>query len=193
MTESDPARPEDAYGDSKRAAEQALRALCPPDGALSLAILRPPLVHGPGVKANMAALVRLATEWPVLPLGGIDNRRSLISLDSLTDAIARAVERPEVTGTFLVADQPALSTSRLVAHLAAAAGKHPWLVTLPPAAWRLAGRLPRLSGIVDRLTGSLELDDTAFRAAFDWQPPLSQDDALARTVSAHLRGIRSTP
>ncbi|WP_044561002.1 NAD-dependent epimerase/dehydratase family protein [Azospirillum sp. B4] len=190
LTEQDPALPEDAYGQSKRAAEEALATLCPPDGPLSLAILRPPLVHGPGVKANMAALLRLATRWPVLPLGGIPNRRSLISVETLADAITRAVERWEVTGTFLVADQPALSTSALVATLAAAAGRHPWLPSLPPALWRAAAALPRLAGIVDRLTGSLEVDDAAFRAAFDWHPPLDQNEALTRTVQAYLRQTR---
>ncbi|MEA1674219.1 NAD-dependent epimerase/dehydratase family protein [Nitrospirillum sp. BR 11163] len=192
LTELDPALPEDAYGESKRAAEEALTTLCPPGGPLSLAILRPPLVHGPGVKANMAALLRLATRWPVLPLGGISNRRSLVSLDTLADAITRAVERDDITGTFLVADQPALSTSSLVATLAAAAGKRPWLLPLPAAFWSLAGHLPGLSGIADRLTGSLEIDDTAFRDAFDWHPPLNQDEALARTVRAYLHGTRST-
>ncbi|MBB6252345.1 NAD-dependent epimerase/dehydratase family protein [Nitrospirillum iridis] len=193
LTEADPAVPEDAYGQSKRAAEEALAALCPPGGPLSLAILRPPLVHGPGVKANMAALLRLATRWPVLPLGGIANRRSLISVETLADAITRAVERPGVTGTFLVADQPALSTSDLVAAMAAAAGKRPWLVPLPAIVWRTAAALPRLAGIVDRLTGSLEVDDAAFRAAFDWRPPLSQNEALTRTVRAFLRETGRTP
>lgn len=192
LTELDPALPEDAYGQSKRAAEEALTTLCPPDSPLSLAILRPPLVHGPGVKANMAALLRLATRWPVVPLGGIANRRSLVSLDTLADAITRAVERVEITGTFLIADQPALSTSGLVTTLAAAAGRRPWLVPLPAAFWSLAGHLPRLSGIADRLTGSLEIDDSAFRAAFDWQPPLNQNEALARTVRAYLHETRAT-
>ncbi|MDE1145486.1 MAG: NAD-dependent epimerase/dehydratase family protein [Azospirillaceae bacterium] len=190
LTERDTPRPDDAYGQSKRAAEEALTTLLPVDGPLSLAILRPPLVHGPQAKANMAALLRLATRWPVLPLGGIANRRSLIGVETLADAITRAAERPDVTGTFLVTDRPALSTTGLVATLAAAAGKHPWLLPLPGAVWRALGGLPRLGGVVDRLTGSLEIDDSLFRIAFDWQPPMSQNEALGRTVQAYLEENR---
>lgn len=188
LRDDDPPRPGDAYGRAKLAAERGLAAL-----DLSLAVLRPPLVHGPGVKANFLSLLRLASgrsRLPLLPLGGMRNQRSLIHVDHLADAIAVAVARRDVTGTFLVADRPALSTSALIMELASgatpdgSATRPPRLITLPAWVWRLAAVLPGSRGYARRLAGSLAVDDQPFRAAFDWQPPCDSRAALRATARA---------
>lgn len=182
LRDDDPPRPGDAYGRAKLAAERGLAAL-----GLSLVVLRPPLVHGPGVKANFHSLLRLASgrsRLPLLPLGGMRNQRSLIHVDHLADAIAVAVARRDVTGAFLVADQPALSTSALITELASGAAHPPRLMTLPAWVWRLAAVLPGTRGYARRLAGSLAVDDQPFRAAFDWRPPCDSRAALRATAQA---------
>src|SRR5207248_9079285 len=133
-------------------AEERLRAIA----GLSLAVLRPPLVYGPRVKANFLALMHAVNGgWP-LPLASLENRRSLIFVGNLADAIIRCLE---ARGTFLVSDGPPISTAALCRELGAALGRPARLFAFPS---RL---LPR------KLAASLEVDDSAIRAALGWQPP----------------------
>lgn len=81
FTEQDPAAPLDAYGISKIEAEQGLRQIAV-DTGLEVVIIRPPLVYGPGVKANFAALLRAVLRGYPLPLGAVHNQRSLVGLDN---------------------------------------------------------------------------------------------------------------
>jgi nucleoside-diphosphate-sugar epimerase len=163
FTERSPIRPEDAYGESKARAEDALRAVA----GLRLTILRPPLVCGPGVKANFLFLVRaLARGWP-LPLAAIDNRRSFIYVDNLVDAIVRCLT---ADGTYLLSDGQSVSTPQLCRELGQALGTHARLFPFPSAL------LPR------KLAASLEVDDTAFRRATGWQAPFTLARGLRATA-----------
>ena len=176
--------PVDAYGRSKAEAETALATLA--DGhRLETVILRPPLVYGPDVRGNFPALLRLCdTPWP-LPMGGIGNRRSLLALDNLVDAIVRAVDHPQAAGrTFLLRDGEDLSTSDLVARLRRALGRPGRLIALPASAWRALGRLGPLRNAVERLTGSLAVDDAAIRRDLGWRPPVTVDQALVQVARA---------
>lgn len=175
--------PTDAYGRSKRDAEDALVAVAAAT-ALVPVVLRPPLVYGAGVKANFKALVRLCdSPWP-LPLGAVrDNRRSLIHVDNLADAIRLACCDAALGGhRLLVADDTCLSTAALCARLRQALGRPARLVPVPPpllaAAFRALGR----GAAADRLLGSLAVEPGDLRRRFGWTPPIGVDAAMARTV-----------
>ena len=163
LTERSPVRPQDAYGASKARAEDALRATA----GLRLTILRPPLVYGPGVKANFLALMRaIARGWP-LPLAAIENRRSFIYVGNLVDVITRVLA---IEGTHLVSDGAPLSTPQLCRELGEALGVRARLFPFPRAL------LP------GKLAASLEVDDTAFRRAAGWRPPFTRGQGLQATA-----------
>jgi nucleoside-diphosphate-sugar epimerase len=186
--ESDPPHPADAYARSKWAAEQALalpaaqnaRPLRP----MEIVILRPPLVYGPGAKANFRALVRLCLLGIPLPFGAIENQRSLIYSGNLADAIARVLAAPPRPGcrTYLLRDGRDLSTGDLVRGLAAGINREARLPAIPPDLLRAALRLIGKGAAADRLLGSLAVDDSRFRADYGWQPPYGVDEALALTA-----------
>lgn len=165
--------PVDAYGIAKAEAEQRLAAI----PGLSLAVVRPPLVHGPGAKGNLAALMKVLRRGVPLPLGCIDNRRSLVGIANLADALAFLAERQD-TGTFLVSDGEAVSTPELIRLLAAGMGVKPRLLPVPEAWLRLAGALTGRRAAVARLTGSLVVDDSPLRA-LGWAPRMALADGLA--------------
>lgn len=163
LTERSPLEPRDAYARSKARAEERLRSIA----GLRLTVLRPPLVYGPGVKANFLSLMRaVARGWP-LPLASIENRRSLLYVGNLVDAIVRTAGTP---GTFLVCDGAPVSTPGLCRELGAALERPARLFRFPPAL--LPGKLAR----------SLEIDDSALRSALGWQPPTSREAALRATA-----------
>lgn len=181
--EADEAAPEDAYAISKWEAEQGLWRIARETG-LEVVVLRPPLVYGPGVKANFRALLRLvARGWP-LPLGAIDNRRSLLYLGNFVDAIARCLEHPDAAGqTFLIDDGAALSTPELVRSIAAAMHRPARLLAVPPGLLSFGGALLGRRAAVARLTGSLWLDAALIRTRLGWCPPYTLAQGLAATCA----------
>lgn len=178
----DPPAPVDAYGLSKAEAEAALAGIATRTG-LSLAILRPPLVHGPGAKGNLAVLMAALERGLPLPLGAIDNRRSLVGVDNLADALAFLVSTP-AQGRFLVRDGEDVSTPELIRRLGRLLGRSACLPPVPVALLRLAGGMLGRGGAVARLTGSLQVDDAPLRA-LGWAPPVGLDDGLAAMAAAH--------
>ncbi len=185
--ETDAPAPEDAYAISKWEAEQGLQRIAAETG-LEIVILRPPLVYGPGVKANFQWLMRTVERgWP-LPLGAIRNRRSLLYLGNFVDAIRLCVEHPAAAGqTFLLADGEPVSTPELVRALARAMGRPARLPAVPVGVLRLAGALLGKRAAVARLTGSLFVDSSAIRARLSWTPPYTLRQGLAATVAASAR------
>ncbi len=187
--ESDPPQPSDPYAVSKWEAEQALTRVAAETG-LELVVLRPPLVYGPGAGANFRRLLELVQKRLPLPLGAVRNRRSMVYVNNLADAIAVCVDHPQAAGqTFLVADG-ALSTPELIQALAAATGHRVWLPALQP---ELLLRLARWCGLeqqAQRLLGSLEVDDSALQAHLGWRPPTAQRQALQQTALA-IKGSKS--
>lgn len=172
LNESSSLAPADAYGRAKADAERALSAI----ERLRLTILRPPLVYGPGVKANFLLLLHaVARGWP-LPLASIDNRRSLVYLGNLCDAIARSIESPRALGrTYCVSDGAPISTPELCRALGAALGRSAHLFRFPVALLDLAPPLRKL-------TRSLEVDDGALRRDLGWSPPYSFEDGVRATA-----------
>jgi nucleoside-diphosphate-sugar epimerase len=186
---NDPPLPRDAYGRAKLANERSLLTAAQETG-LELVILRPPLVYGPNVKANFRALIRLAASGLPLPFAGIDNRRSLIFIDNLVDIGARAAIDPAAAGrVLLLRDTVDLSTRELVCRLAAGLGRRARLFAVPEAAFATLRPVPALGPLVSRLTLSLQVDDSATRALFDWAPPVPTETGLANTARAFRDAI----
>ena len=177
MTEAEPPAPRTPYGISKLEGEQALRAAA---GKMEFVILRPPLVYGPGVRANFLALLKLVDRGIPLPLGSVRNLRSLIARDNLVDAILHAADAPGAAGgTFYVTDGDALSTPGLIRALARALDKPARLMLFPQGLMRAAATALGRGEAADSLLGSLVVNDAAFRAAIGWVPPLSSQAAFA--------------
>ncbi len=190
FTESDPPLPQDAYARSKWEAEQALRRIGARTG-MEVVILRPPLVYGPGVKANFFSLLQAIARGLPLPIGAIDNRRSLIFVGNLADAIVKCIEHPAAAGgTFLVRDGEDLSTPELARRLARALDVRPRLLSVPPSWLSFGGWLTGRRDAVDRLIGSLAVDDSKIRAALGWGPPYTLDEGLAATARWFLARTR---
>ncbi len=185
--ETDAASPEDAYAISKWEAEQGLQRIARETG-LEVVILRPPLVYGPGVRANFLRLMQMVQQgWP-LPLGAIRNRRSLLYLGNFVDAIRVCVEHPDAAGqTFLLDDGEAISTPELVRAVARAMGRPARLLPVPACLLRLAGGMTGKGAAVSRLTGSLYVDSRTIREQLGWTPPYSMQDGLATTVAAFVQ------
>lgn len=173
--------PCDPYGVSKAEAEAALTDIATRTG-LSLAVVRPPLVHGPGAKGNLAALLKVLRLGLPLPLGAVNNRRSLVGVDNLADALAFLVAHP-AQGRFLIRDGEDVSTPRLIRLLAEAQGRSARLLPVPPILLRLLGTMTGRRAAVDRLIGSLVVDDTPLRA-LGWVPPVSLASGLAEMAAA---------
>ena len=183
FSETDAPAPQDPYGQSKYEAEQGLRQLAA-DTGMELVIIRPPLVYGPGVKANFAALARAVQRgWP-LPLGAVQNRRSLVALDNLVDFIVTCATHPRAANqTFLVSDGQDLSTTELVRGLARAAGVSARLLPVPVWVLRAVAAPLGKGDAVQRLCSNLQLDIAKARDGLDWRPPVSVDEGLRRAVA----------
>lgn len=183
FTETDAPAPEDPYGVSKAEAETALRTIG--GGGMDVVTIRPPLVYGPGVKANFLSLLRLADTCLPVPLGAARaNPRSMIFVGNLTSAIAAALSHPGAGGeTFLVRDGEDVSPADLLRRLRHAFNRAPGLVSAPrpviAAAAALAGR-PNAAG---RLFDPLQVDDSRIRRSLDWSPPYSLDHGLVATAA----------
>jgi UDP-glucose 4-epimerase len=182
----DHAAPQGAYARSKWEAEQSLRQIERETG-MAVVIVRPPLVYGPGVRANFLSLMRIIHTGVPLPFGTIDNRRSLLFLDNLTDALAQCLEHPAARGeTFLVSDGEDISTAELIRRLATAMGIRPTFLPVPSAMLRVAARVVGRSEMVERLTTSLTIDGRAIRTQLNWTPPVSLQQGLGLTVADYL-------
>lgn len=187
---ADVPQPQDPYGVSKLEAERALGELAR-ETRLEVVIVRPPLVYGPGVKANFFALLKWLQRGVPLPFGAIRNRRSLVALDNLVDLVATCVEHPAAPGqTLLVSDGDDLSTTELLRRLAHALGKPARLVPVPEPVLIFAARALGAGSIARRLCGSLCVDIAPTRSLLGWAPPLSVDEGLRTAAEAFLLETR---
>lgn len=174
--------PMDPYGVSKMEAEQALWALSAQTG-MEVVVVRPPLVYGPGVKANFAAMVRWVARGVPLPLGNIGNARSMVALDNLVDLLVTCLKHPAAAGqTFLVSDGEDVSTTALLQRTAKAMGKNARLLPVPAPLLAFAAALLGKRAAAQRLCGSLQVDIEKTRQLLGWQPPLTLDQGLKQAV-----------
>lgn len=174
--------PQDPYGVSKLEAENLLHKISAETG-LEVVIIRPPLIYGPGVKANFLNLLKIVDKGIPLPLASITNVRSLLYLGNLIDAIILCANHPQAAGqVFLVSDGEDVSTSELVRRVATALDRPARLLSFPPSLMRLAGKLTGKSMAVDRLLGSLVIDSGKIRRELGWMPPYTMAEGLAATA-----------
>ena len=182
--------PRDPYGVSKLEAEEGLRELTA-KGAMELVIIRPPLVYGPGVKANFATMVKWVARGLPLPLGGIRNLRSMVALDNLIDLLVTCVSHPAAAGQiFLVSDDEDVSTTELLRRTAAAMGKPSRLMPAPDFLLKFCASLMGKRDMAQRLCGSLQVDISKTREILDWKPPLSLDQGLEKAVATFMAGAK---
>jgi len=180
-------KPEDPYGISKMEAEEGLRALARETG-MDVAIIRPPLVYGPGVKANFLAMMRWLKRGVPLPLGAVTgNRRSLVALDNLVDLIVTCIDHPAAANqTFLVSDGESLSTTALLRRMGEALGRPARLISVPLPLLQMGAAALGKRDMAQRLCGSLEVDIGKTRELLGWTPPISVDEGLRRTAAHWL-------
>lgn len=178
--------PRDPYGISKREAEEGLLALARTT-KMQVVIVRAPLVYGPGVKANFAALMRLLRSGIPLPLGSINNRRTLVALENLVDLIVTCIDHPAAANeTFLAGDAEDLSTTDLLRRLGAALGRPARLIPLPSDWVEFAAGLVGQRAIAHRLCRSLQVDIGKASQLLGWRPPFDVDAALRRAANRFL-------
>lgn len=178
LSEADLPVPQDPYAVSKWEAEQALHRVASETG-LEVVILRPPLVHGPGVKGNFVQMLGMIAKRVPLPFASVHNRRSLVYVGNLVDALITCAAHPAAVGqTFLVCDGEDVSTPGLLRHLAAAMDVPSRLFPCPPMLLRLAGKLAGKSQQLERLLGSLQVDGDKIRRDLNWAPPYSLQQGL---------------
>lgn len=188
-----PSAPKDKYGTSKAEAEEQLLKFGKEVG-MEVVIIRPTLVYGPGVKANFASLMNLVSKGIPLPFGCIkNNKRSLVSVDNLVDLIVTCIDHPNAANeVFLVSDDYDVSTSEMVRHMAQALGKPTWQLPVPVWSYKLVGKLFNKSDVVDRLTGSLQVDISHTKETLGWVPPQSLQEGFKQTAEAFLQSKKSS-
>jgi len=182
FTAHDLSQATDPYGISKAEAEAALKKLCS-DTGMEFVVIRPPLVYGPGVKANFAAMLRLAKKNLPLPLGAIRNQRSMVALGNLVDLIKVCIDHPKAANqTFLVSDDHDLSTSELLQLMVRAYRKTPRLIPVPMSWFSIIGKLTGKQAVIARLCGNLQVDINDTKTTLNWRPPVSVEDGIKSCI-----------
>ena len=179
--------PNDPYGLSKYKAEVGLLKIAEETG-MEVVIIRPPLVYGPGVKANFASMMKWMNKGLPLPLGGIKgNKRSLVSVDNLADLIITCIDHPNAANQiFLVSDDENISTSQLLSNMATALGASNRLLPVPSLFFILVAKLIGKPAISQRLCGSLQVDVAKTKEMLNWYPPYSAAECMKKTANAFL-------
>ncbi len=184
---SDQAHPQDPYGISKWEAELGLREIAAKTG-MEVVIIRPPLVYGPGVKANFRAMMQWLRKGIALPLGAISNQRSLVALPNLVDFISLCLTHPKAAHqTFMISDQHDVSTTELLRGLGDALGRPARLLPVPQSLLTLALKTIGKAGMAQRLCGDLAVDCTPATTLLGWKPPLTVQQGLQVTADDFLR------
>lgn len=182
FTEADPHLPKDPYGVSKSEAELALHRVALETG-MEIVIVRPPLVYGPGVKGNFLTILKTLRRGIPMPFGAVSNRRSLVYLENLADALVLCVTHPAATGeTYFVSDGEDISTSELLRKLCEALDVPARLLPVPASVLRIVGTIVGKSGAFERLLGSLIVDSSKIRRELGWTPPFTLTDGLRKTA-----------
>jgi nucleoside-diphosphate-sugar epimerase len=186
LTDQTPVNPEDGYALSKLKAEACLRDIEDRSG-MEVVILRPPLVYGPHVKGNFLMLLNLVYRGIPLPFKEIENRQQLIALDNLADALALCVSHDRAAGrTFLVSDRESVSTAGLVEKISRAMGRNPGNFYLPAGVSKVLFYALGKKALYDKLWRSYRIDCKPVSNLLGWQPCVSMDEGIHRTVHWYL-------
>jgi nucleoside-diphosphate-sugar epimerase len=172
--------PKDAYAISKLEAEQALQELSAKTG-LEIVIIRPPLVYGQSVKGNLSLLIKLIQSGIPLPLGSINNRRSLVGVDNLSDLIIRCLNNPNAAGeTFLVSDDLDLSSAEIALKIANSLGVKLRFLCIPESLLKFLALCVGKNSEINKIVGSLQVDITKTKNLLNWTPPIQTDEGFSR-------------
>jgi len=178
--------PDDPYGLSKYEAEQGLLALAK-ETSMEVVIIRPPLVYGPGVRANFASMMSWVKKGVPLPFGAIHNQRSLVALDNFVSFIIHCIDHPKAANeVFLISDNEDVSTTQLLSKVAKAFGKKACLIPVPVSWMRFAAGLVGKADVANRLFGSLQVDSSKARDLLGWKPVITMDEQLKKIADAYL-------
>jgi nucleoside-diphosphate-sugar epimerase len=182
FTAADRPNPRNGYAQSKLDAELGLFALARETG-LEVTVIRPPLVYGPGVKANFGTMMEWIDRGIPLPLGAVNNKRSFVYVGNLVDLIIVAARHPAAAGeVFVVSDGEDMSTTELFRRLAQALGRQCWVMPVPPSLLKVAATTLGRRDVADRLIDSLQVDCSKTREMLGWAPRISVDDGLHQTA-----------
>jgi nucleoside-diphosphate-sugar epimerase len=183
FTETNLAHPEDAYAISKWEAEEALRQIAKETG-MEVVIIRSPLVYGPNVKANFLKMMQFVKRGVPLPLGSIQNKRSLIGIDNLVDFITTTISHPKAANqTFLISDNEDISTTDLLRRIGECLEKPARLIPISPRILSFLFKIIGRQDFGDRLLGSLQVDITKAKKLLAWSPPLTLNEGLKAAVN----------
>ncbi|GAC1374954.1 MAG: NAD-dependent epimerase/dehydratase family protein [Aquirhabdus sp.] len=183
--------PVDPYGISKMETELALRTLAIETG-IEIVIIRPPLIYGPGVRANFMSMMSFLRTGIPLPLGAIHNKRTLVGIDNLTDLIMICVSHPAAANqTFLAGDAEDVSTTELLRKTGKALESPARLLPLPEWFIKFGAKLIGKANVAQRLCGNLQVDISKARILLGWEPSVSIDEGLRHTAEAY-RGIHNS-
>jgi nucleoside-diphosphate-sugar epimerase len=180
--ETDRPGPRDAYGVSKWRAEEGLLRLHQ-QGELPVVIIRPPLVYGPGVRANFLQLIRWVDYGLPLPLGSIKNKRSLVGLRNLANFITICLKHPSAPGEiFLVSDQEDLSTPDLIRRIGGFLGRSAYLLPIPYRCLWIMAHMVGQKDALGKLCHSLQVNVEKAQKVLQWQPAFSVNEELKQTI-----------
>jgi len=187
FTAEDAPNPQNPYAKSKFDAEHRLFALSTETG-LEVSVVRPPLVYGPGVKANFATIMEWVNRGIPLPFGAVSNKRSFVFLDNLADLIILTAIHPKAGGqVFLVSDGEDISTAELLQRMAQALGRPSWIMPVPAPVLTFAAAALGQRALTSRLTASLQADIGKTRDLLGWAPHRSVSEGLWQTARSFQR------
>lgn len=177
------ARPASGYGSSKLEAERVLHQLSK-ESRMEVVIFRPPLVYGPGVKANFRSLIQLADKEAPLPLAALEsNRRSFVGVSNLIDLILLCLEHPAAANqTFHVSDGDDISTAELLRRMGKALDKPVRNLPVPRSVLKAGLRLLGKEEWVDKLFGDLRVGISETKRLLGWTPKVTMQEELRRTA-----------
>tara|TARA_Y200000002_G_scaffold381919_1_gene397332 strand:+ start:36003 stop:36971 length:969 start_codon:yes stop_codon:yes gene_type:complete len=183
----DPKIGDDPYGKSKSKAEMGLLKIAS-NTSLDVTIIRPPLVYGPGVKANFATLLKFASRNIPLPLGSINNKRSFVALDNLISLIVICIDHPKAANEiFLVSDGEDISTEKLYTIMSEALGKKALVFKFDKKILKRIFLFFGISSIINRLCDDLRVDIQHTKDTLDWNPVISILDGVKKCVPQEKR------
>ena len=189
FSEQNAPNPQDPYGLSKYEAEKGLMDIANSSG-MEVVIIRPPLIYGPGVKGNFETMIKVVKSGLPLPLGLVDNRRSLIALDNLVDLINTCIDHPNARNrVFLVSDGEDVSSLDLVKEISKAFGARLYVFSISVSLMKIVAKLIGKSLIADRLFGDLRVDSSKTDKLLDWKPVVSMGDQLKKIADYDNLGI----
>ena len=182
MRFDDDPNPTDPYSVSKSEAEAGILSICQ-ESEMEFVIIRPPLIYGPGVKGNFELLLKLMSLPIPIPLGGLDNKRSLVSVGNVVDLISICLEHPKAKNQiFHVSDDRDMSTSELLKMISKAKDRRSFLFKLPKSLIFIIFKLLKREGVYERLFSSMQIDINHTKSALDWEPSADIEGSIRECV-----------